>query len=198
MSSNNNDKNEIAGCSFSLYPMCNNFVDLILSALEDTDTSKVWLNTDEVSTIVRGRIPHVFDVARSAFLRIAESGEHVVFNATFSVGCPGDSEGHSYLAEDNIRANADIMEKVSQDVAAKFALYPMGGGDYMDVIYDQIEAMKNHGVDVEITHYETKLSGSAKNVFEGLENVFAETDRAGSSHTVMTVTMGANSPSQNS
>lgn len=195
MSAKNTNADQIAGCSFSIYPMCDQFVDLILSSLEKVDTSKVWMNTDEVSTIVRGRIPHIFDVSRAIYLQAAKTGEHVVFSGTFSVGCPGDTEGHTYMAEDDIRMNAEISDEIKQDVVAKFALYPMGGGDYMDVIYKQIEEMKEHGVEVSLTHYETKLAGPAQNVFKGLENAFAKTDEAGSSHTVMTATIAANSPS---
>jgi len=196
MAEEKNDSNKIAGCSFSIYPMCDQFVDLILSALEATDTSKVWIKTDEVSTIVRGRIPHIFDVIQAVFLQAAETGEHVVCSGTFSIGCPGDSEGHSFLAEDDIRMNKPVTDSLNPDVSAKFALYPMGGGNYMDLIYNQIEAMKEHGVEVSLTHYETKLFGPSRNIFEGFENVFRQTDSAGSSHTVMTVTISANSPSQ--
>ena len=195
MADKTNDENRIAGCSFSVYPMCDQFADLILDALKDVDTSKVWLHTDEVSTIVRGRIPHVFDVSSAVFMQAASSGEHVVFSGTFSLGCPGDTEGHIYMAEDDIRTNAEALNKIEQDVAAKFALYPMGGGNYMEVIYEQIEAMKEHGVEVAPTHYETKLAGPAQNILRGLEKAFRETDKAGSDHTVMTVTVSANSPS---
>ena len=189
------DTPKLAGCSFSIYPMCDQFVSLILTAIDETDTSKVWMRTDEVSTIVRGRTVHVFDVVSSVFLHTAKSGEHVVCSGTFSIGCPGDSDGHSFIAEDEARMNEPISEEYTPEVSAKFALYPMGGGDYMDVIYSQIEAMKTQGVDVELTHYETKLKGPAVNIFKGLENVFEATDNAGSEHTVMTVTISANSPS---
>lgn len=186
----------IAGCSFSLYPMCDQYADLILSAIDKTDRSKVWLKTDRVSTIVRGRIPHIFDVTQAAFLEIAKTGVHVVYRATFSIGCPGDTEGHSYMAEDNIPMNRDIAASVEQDVSAKFALYPMGGGNYMEPIYEQIEAMKTHGTEVSLTHYETMLDGPAQNVFRGLESVLQSMETAGSTHTVMTVTVSANSPSE--
>lgn len=188
-------KNQISGCSFSIYPMCDGFANLIMDALVQVDTSKVWKKTDEVSTIVRGRITHIFDVVQAVFLQVSKTGEHAVFSGTFSIGCPGDTEGHTYMAEDDIRMNADIAESTEQQVVAKFALYPMGGDDYMDVIYDQIESMKEHGVEVSLTHYETKLAGRAYNVFEGLEKVLTKTDEAGSSHTVLTATVSANSPS---
>lgn len=189
-------KPRIAGCSFSLYPMSDDYVDLILSALKNTDSSKVWIKTDKVSTIVRGRIPHIFDLTQAAFLQISKTGTHVVFSATFSVGCPGDTEGHVYMAEDDVPMNRKVIESVEQKVSAKFALYPMGGGNYMDPIYEQIEAMKNHDVEVNLTHYETMLEGTAQNIFGGLQSVMEAMEDAGSPHTVMTVTISANSPSQ--
>ncbi|MGF1669982.1 MAG: YkoF family thiamine/hydroxymethylpyrimidine-binding protein [Balneolaceae bacterium] len=195
MSEKNQGKDgRIAGCSISIYPMCDHFVDVILNALEKVNSSKVWMKTDEVSTIIRGRIPHIFDVAGAAFLQAAKTGEHVVLSGTFSVGCPGDTEGHVYMAEDDVKLNEKESKTIQQEVVTKFALYPMGGGDYMDLIYKQIEAMKKH-VKVELTHYETKLAGPAQHVLKGLENVFTETEKAGSEHTVMTVTISANSPS---
>jgi len=189
-------KPRIAGCSFSLYPMSDGYVDLILSALENTDSSKVWMKTDKVSTIVRGRIPHIFDVTQAAFIEISKTGTHIVFSATFSVGCPGDTEGHVYMAEDDVPMNRDVIDAVEQKVSAKFALYPMGGGNYMEPIYEQIELMKNHNVVVNLTHYETMLEGPVQNIFGGLQSVIEAMEEAGSSHTVMTVTVSANSPSQ--
>jgi uncharacterized protein YqgV (UPF0045/DUF77 family) len=195
MSATTNNTDQIAGCSFSVYPMCNGFANLIMNSLKQVDASKVWIQTDEVSTIVRGRMPHIFDVVEAVFLQAAQTGQHVVFSGTFSVGCPGDTEGHTYMAEDDIRMNTAITKSTEQEVVSKFALYPMGGGDYMDVIYEQIEAMKEHGVGVSLTHYETKLAGLAQKVFQGLEKVLTKTDKAGSPHTVLTATISANSPS---
>jgi uncharacterized protein YqgV (UPF0045/DUF77 family) len=195
MTDKKEDQPRIAGCSFSLYPMSDQFVDLILSALKKVDSSKVWMKTDRVSTIVRGRIPHIFDVTQAAFLEIAKTGTHVVYNATFSVGCPGDTEGHAYMEVDDDVLNRELIDSVDQDLSAKFALYPMGGGNYMDPIYEQIEAMKSHNVDVELTHYETMLDGPAQNIFNGLQSVLQAMEDAGSPHTVMTVTLSANSPS---
>ena len=197
MAEQSKDTPRIAGCSFSLYPMSDQFVDLILNALKRVDTSKVWMKTDRVSTIVRGRIPHIFDVTQAAFLEIAKTGVHVVYSATFSVGCPGDTEGHAYMDVDETPMNSEMIDAIEQNLSAKFALYPMGGGNYMDPIYEQIEAMKSHGVDVELTHYETMLDGPAQNLFRGLQGVLQAMEDAGSPHTVMTVTLSANSPSDN-
>jgi len=194
MSANTSDEKRIAGCSFSVYPMSDRFSNLILDALKATDSSKVWMKTDKVSTIARGRISHIFDVSQAVFLQVAKSGVHTVYSATFSVGCPGDTAGHSYMAEDETPMNLKENSSIKQEISAKFALYPMGGGNYMDLIYEQIEAMQEHGVEVTPTHYETMLEGSAQDVFKGLEQVIRATEEAGSSHTIMTVTISANSP----
>jgi uncharacterized protein YqgV (UPF0045/DUF77 family) len=196
MTNTKEEQPRIAGCSFSLYPMSDQFVDLILTAIKKVNSSKVWMKTDRVSTIVRGRIPLIFDTTQAAFLEICKTGNHVVYSATFSVGCPGDTEGHVYMAEDDKPMNRELIENIDQDVSAKFALYPMGGGNYMGPIYEQIEAMKEHGVEVNLTHYETMLEGPAQNVFKGLQSVLQAMEDAGSPHTVMTVTISANSPSE--
>ncbi|MDL4842194.1 YkoF family thiamine/hydroxymethylpyrimidine-binding protein [Aquibacillus rhizosphaerae] len=188
------ESNRIAGVSFSVHPMSDRFVEIITTAIEHVDTSKVWINTDDVTTLVRGRITHVFDVTKAIFLQAAKSGVHVVFNATYSVGCPGDTAGDVYMAEDDSTLNNQESTQIKQEVATKFALYPLGGGDYMNTIYSQIEAMKQY-VHVSGTHYATRLDGDANDVFNGLEKVFIELEEGGSTHTVMTITMSANSPS---
>ncbi|WP_102335328.1 YkoF family thiamine/hydroxymethylpyrimidine-binding protein [Salimicrobium jeotgali] len=185
---------KIAGCSFSVHPMSDDFKEKIKGVLEKIDTSKVWMNTDEVTTTVRGDIEHVFDVTRAVFLRVAETGVHTALNATYSVGCPGDAEGDQYTGHNEKPGNG--LWDVDQYTSAKFSLYPMGGGDYMDVIYKGIERMKESGIEVSEAHYATKLSGDTNAMFKGLEEVFRDTEESGSSHTVMTVAMSANSPSR--
>lgn len=188
---------KIAGASFTISPMSNDFVNIILGSLEKVDTSKVWMKTDDVTTTVRGKLVHVFDVTKAIFMVAAKTGEHVSFQATYSLGCPGDSEGDAYMTEDDDPANKSLTQDVRQYVASKFSLYPLGGGNYMDIIYDQIEEMKKF-VDVTHAHYSTRLDGDIKDIFTGLESVFRATVDGGSNHTVMTVSISANSPSHQS
>jgi uncharacterized protein YqgV (UPF0045/DUF77 family) len=184
----------IAGASFTIHPMCDQFIDIITAALNGVDTSKVYLETDDVTTTVRGKLVHVFDVTKAIFLHAATTGEHVAYQATYSLGCPGDSVGDVLMAADDITINTKTVDTLQQTVAAKFSLYPLGGGDYMDTIYEQINAMKQY-VDVSPAHYSTRLHGEAVAIFNGLEQVFQATVEGGSSHTVMTVSISANSPS---
>src|SRR5690625_4979360 len=96
---------EIAGASFTLSPMSDDFVEVIESTLSAVNTSKLWLETDDVSTIIRGKLIHVFDVTKAICLQAAKSGKHVSFQATYSLGCPGDTEADAYLASDDTPSN---------------------------------------------------------------------------------------------
>lgn len=87
--------------------MCDNFVEVILNSIEATDTSNVWMKTDDVTTTIRGKAVHVFDVSRAIFMHAAKTGEHIAFNATYSIGCPGDSEGNTMTTKDNVPDNSE-------------------------------------------------------------------------------------------
>ncbi|WP_416148751.1 YkoF family thiamine/hydroxymethylpyrimidine-binding protein [Salipaludibacillus sp. HK11] len=187
----------IVGCRFSIYPMTDNFVDVIKKALEEVDSSKVWQVTDDVSTCIRGRSEHVFDVVKAIFIHAAKTGVHVVFNGTFSIGCPGDSDGDTYMSEDDKRLNEakSVIEKVT--VATQFALYPMNNPDYMQVIADQVDVAKKHGTFTKGVHYASRLDGDANDVFNTLEEVFARASKTKDhSHVTMTAAISANSPSK--
>lgn len=187
---------EITGARFSIYPMSDRFVSIILSALKTVDTSKVWMESDDVSTCVRGRSEHVFDVVKAIFLEASKDGTHVVLNATFSNGCPGDSAGDVYLSENEMRLNEKNSLLIHQDVAVQFALYPMGISTYMDVIMDQVALAKNQGTFTKGVHYASRLDGNAHAVFKTLEDAFNGAHDSDSTHIVMTVAMSANSPSK--
>ncbi|GGA69480.1 MULTISPECIES: YkoF family thiamine/hydroxymethylpyrimidine-binding protein [Bacillaceae] len=189
-------RNDIVSASFSIHPMSDDFIDIILGALEEVDTSNVWSKTDDVSTSVRGTSAHVFDVTKALFMHAAKTGKHVAFQATYSCGCPGGSCEDANLEVGDIPVNNEKIKDTKQYVAAKFSLYPLGGGNYMDLIYQQIEAMKAF-VTVSSAPLATRLEGEAIQVFNGLEKVFNATVEGGSSHNVMTVSISANSPSHN-
>ncbi|HSO57676.1 MAG TPA: YkoF family thiamine/hydroxymethylpyrimidine-binding protein, partial [Paenisporosarcina sp.] len=72
----------IVGLRFSLHPMADNFIEIIKGALREADTSNVWMHTDDVSTVMRGKQIHVFDTVRAIVLYAAKTGTHVAFNGT--------------------------------------------------------------------------------------------------------------------
>lgn len=187
----------IVGCRFSIYPMTDNFIDVILKALNEVDTSKVWMKTDDITTCIRGRSEHVFDVAKAIFIHAAKTNVHVVFNGTFSIGCPGDSDGDSYMSEDDVRLNEEASSKEKVEVATQFALYPMNNPDYMQIIAEQVEEAKGHGTFTKGVHYASRLDGDANNVFKTLEQSFVNASKTHErSHVTMTAAISANSPSK--
>ncbi|WP_026688999.1 YkoF family thiamine/hydroxymethylpyrimidine-binding protein [Alteribacter aurantiacus] len=186
----------IVGCRFSIYPMADNFVDIIKGALEEVDTAKVWMQTDDVSTCVRGRSEHVFDVTKAIFTHAAKTGVHVVFNGTFSIGCPGDSDADTYMSEDDVRLNEEQARVEQVEVATQFALYPMNNPDYMQVIADQVAVADEHGTFTKGVHYASRLDGDVHNVFQSLEESFVNASKTHErSHVTMTAAVSANSPS---
>ncbi|UCZ52218.1 Ykof family thiamine-binding protein [Bacillus shivajii] len=187
----------IVGCRFSVYPMTDRFVDVIKGALTEVDTSKVWMKTDDVSTCIRGRSEHVFDVTKAIYVHAAKTGVHVVFNGTFSIGCPGDSDGDTYMSEDDVRLNEEASQQENIEVASQFALYPMNNENYMQVIADQIGIAKEHGTFTKGVHYASRLDGDANDVFKTLEEAFVNASKTDErSHVTMTTAISANSPSK--
>ena len=55
----------IAGCRFTLYPMSDKYIEIILGSLEKTNTSAVWSETDALSTVYRGKLPYVADAVQA-------------------------------------------------------------------------------------------------------------------------------------
>lgn len=182
----------IVGFRFTLNPMSSDFIKIIKGALNETDTSNVWKHTDDVSTVIRGKQNHVFNVAKALTLHAAKTGEHVALNGTFSIGCPGDTSGDVYLDKDDVLLNTDDTK---QYVSSQFALYPMNNPDYMSVIYKEVERAKEHGVWNDSMHYASGIHGDIHDVFAFFEESFTHARSEEHRHLVMTVSMSINSPS---
>ena len=184
----------IAGCQFTLFPMSDQFVDIVLSALDEVDTSNVWKDTDDVSTTVRGDLAHVFDVVKAIYLHAVKTGEHVAMSGTFSIGCPGDTPEHVKEVTTNELKNESTSKQISQKAGCKFALYPMGHENYMDLIVEQIDLSNSRGVEVSSSHYATRLDGEVNDIFRAMEEAFIQVNKR-ANHVTMTFTISANSPS---
>ena len=74
------------GARFSLYPMTDRFIPVILSAIEGLREGGLTVESDDVSTFVGGPRGQVFGVLRRAMARAAASGAHVVMTVLFSYG----------------------------------------------------------------------------------------------------------------
>ncbi len=193
------------GAHISLYPMTDRFVETILPAVraigrrDDLDVT-----TDDVSTLILGEAAAVFAAARDAFASTAAGGVHVVLNALFSRGCPGDSycaaQSPDRTADDPMSATApstapDPPTSADGDAieaAAQFALYPLGLDTYMDEIYRAIETTRTGGARSTSKNFCTRLDGTASAIFRTLYRSFVD---ATATHVVVHATVSANSPS---
>lgn len=181
--------------------MADDFVPVILGAVEGLEALGVEREVDDVSTCLLGEEPRLFEALRVAFGRAARTGRHVALQATFSSGCPGEPDGdvcvpRAYAGpsggEEGWSAEAYDLPAL---VSCQFALYPLGAGDYMDAIYAEIErARQRDDLRVVGRHFCTHLYGPGGAVFEVLRAAFAAA-RTRATHVVMTVALSANSPS---
>ncbi|WP_411843417.1 YkoF family thiamine/hydroxymethylpyrimidine-binding protein [Salinicoccus sp. HZC-1] len=187
-------KKRTAGAQFTLFPMCDRFVEIILGALDEVDTANVEMKTDDVNTEIRGSIEDIFDVMQAVFLHAAKTGEHVALSGTAAIGCPGDKSGMIQLESSGVALNQEKSTQIEQKAGAKFSLYPLGDTDYMKKIEAQIDFSSNPEIKVTPAQGATRLDGNANGIFKTLEKSFNNIAEA-VDHVSMAFTVSANSPS---
>ena len=64
------------GARFSLYPMSDKFIPIILGALEKTDTTGLYSNTDRISTVYGGSAENVVTAVENLFVSSYTEGVH--------------------------------------------------------------------------------------------------------------------------
>ncbi len=183
----------ISGCRFSLYPMCDQFIDLIVGSLEKTDTSYVWSESDALSTVYRGKLEYVADAVKALFINAYREGVHMALEGQFSKGCPGDSDGDSVLEKEGEAPNKAKVEDIHFPVHCKLALYPMGTGDYIDDIAKVWYMAEDRGLQPKTIHYATRIEGDVHEVMDYLTDVCALMEKS-VSHYILHFTMNCNSP----
>ena len=185
----------ISGCRFTLYPMCDNFIDIILGGLERVDTSAVWSETDALSTVYRGKLDYVMDAVSALFASAWTEGVHMAIEGQVSKGCPGDVSGDSKLTYEGEAPNHAIVEAATQPCLCKLALYPMGVGDYIDDIARVWRMAEDRGLNPQTIHYATRIEGSIRDVFAYLTDVCKLMEASESvHHYVLHFTINVNSP----
>ena len=185
----------ISGCRFTLYPMCDNFIDIILGGLECVDTLAVWSETDALSTVYRGKLDYVMDAVSALFASAWTECVHMAIEGQVSKGCPGDVSGDSKLTYEGEAPNHAIVEAATQPCLCKLALYPMGVGDYIDDIARVWRMAQDRGLNPQTIHYATRIEGSIHDVFAYLTDVCKLMEASESvHHYVLHFTINVNSP----
>lgn len=198
-----------SGAQVSLYSMSDDFVGVILKAIEALEPyrSCFRIETDDVSTLIVGPPEQLFPAMRELFVAAAGSGRHCVLSATISRGCPGEPDDPIRTPVVGSRLGLPLQERISQAreavaraahsgqaVAAQFSLYPLGVDHHMDEIYGCIEFLKTSKVFDRPKNFCTKLRGDAGPVFATLAEAFLRFGPP-DGHVALDLTVSANSPS---
>lgn len=187
---------DITGCRFSLYPMSDRFVEIILNSIQRLQLEHVWHQTDHLSSVFRGRPEHVIDCARAAFIYAAANHKnHLVGEFTFSRGCPGDCDADRYLSADPTPQNlAAIPLGDGMKTAAKISFYAFATDDYMMHIQKVVQLAETAGLHPQKAHYVTLIEGDASALFCYFAQLLAYAHQH-LNHYVLQVTLSVNSPS---
>ncbi|KAL2207764.1 YKOF-like protein [Sarocladium strictum] len=200
-----------SGAQISLYPMADDFVNIILGSLSALDPYRermARIETDDISTLIVGPPDDLFPAMRDLHVAASRNNIHCVLHATISRGCPGEPSNdmctpiagreHGTPIPARIEealANVANAPTTGQTVAAQFSLYPLGSGHHMDEIYGCIDFLKKSGCFGKAKNFCTTLRGDAGLVFATLGEAFL---RFGSpaGHLAIDLTISANSPSK--
>lgn len=197
-----------SGAQISLYPMTDDFIGVIMSALGALGPyrERLRIETDDISTLLVGPPEVLFPAMRDLFVAATRSGKHCVLSAAISRGCPGEPDEaicHSARLEGPREAvgkrQAAALAAVRSapatgtETVAQFSLYVMGANDHMDEIYGCIDFLKQSGVFERSKHFCTKLHGDAGAIFATLEQAFCRFGPV-EGHVTIDLTVSANSP----
>jgi uncharacterized protein YqgV (UPF0045/DUF77 family) len=199
-----------SGAQVSLYPMSDDFVGIILGAIEALAPwrDRLRIETDPLSTLMVGEPAVLFPAMRDLFCAAAVTGVHTTMHATVSRGCPGEPDDplctplsgppRGTSLADRIVASREAVAaapRLGQPVAAQLSFYPLGVGHHMDEIYGCIAFLRESGTFDRSKNFCTALRGDAGALFETIGQAFTGFG-AEAGHVALDVTVSANSPSE--
>ncbi len=198
------------GCQFSLYPMTDRFVEVILGAIDRLQNlgDRLRVESDDLSTLLVGAPEVLFPALQECFVQAAGRSSHLVMNVSLSRGCPGEPDDplcHSAALGGSVeptaagRVSAALgrlgpVAPTGIPAAAQIALYPLGRPDYMAAIGDCIAFIKKSGLHSRAKHFCTRMDGDAAEVFQAIETSFL-CFGGHDDHVVLTAVISKGSPS---
>ncbi len=181
---------DITGCRFYVCPMSDHFVPMIMGAINKVNTENIWSTTDQTSTVYRGQKEHVVDCLKACLVHIYDPSVHIVLEATFSKGCPGDSNDSDPLPTNDSLLNNTLKQF---PVLCKFSFYPLGTANYMDQIAHIVHLAIERKLYTGSAFYVSFLEGDVNDIFSYVSEVLAYAEQ-NSSHYVFEMTLSLNSP----
>lgn len=190
------------GARFTVSVMDSDFVRIILAALSSADATDLTVQTDPVSTLVRGNEQRVLEYISAVITAAAEGGHHVSASLLLSRGCPGEvtcTTSPGLLAE---AAPIPVLEASGVYASAHWSLYPLDdtgrpgeAPDHLRDVYAAIDYAKERGTYVRGEHYATLLEGDVTDVLATVAGGWTLVGRS-VQHVVSHVTISIASPTE--
>ncbi len=196
------------GARVTISVMTDNYVEVILNALDAVDPGGLSVATGDVSTWVGGHEHDVLAYLTAVTREIAATGHHASVNIHLSRGCPGEVACALPGGAGPRVVTAPQGEVTGLWAAAEWALYPLGTTtstatddagrtvepEHMTAIYAAIESTRAAGLYRGSEHYVTRLEGDLGLI---LGHVTAAWVAVGASvqHVTSHLTLSLNSPS---
>lgn len=184
------------GARVTLSVMTDDYVRVITQAIADTPTHGLEVDTDRVSTFVRGPEHRIAEYLRDLIGAAASDGHHVVATVMISRGCPGEVCGT--VAPPAVPTPR--LEPAGVPVQAQWSLYPLfdpdGGarpGDHLAPVWAAIERAREAGTYLRSEHFATTLQGDVADVLVTMVDTWLAAAQA-TQHVVTHATIVANSP----
>jgi hypothetical protein len=161
------------GTRFSLYPMADGFIDIILGALERTDTSAVYSATDAISTVYRGPLDSVIDALRGLFINAYADGVHMAVEGEIYDDIPA-----SITVPEHIMGEPNMLVEKSFQVKCRLKLSPDGsnrekGLDFIRNIFDSYDVLFGE-LSISDIAYAVKFEGDVVQMFAFLKMLCEE------------------------
>lgn len=156
------------GARVTLAVMADDFAGRITAALTDTDATGLRLETDQVSTFVRGDEQRICDYLTRLIAAAARGGGHLSAGVLLSRGCPGEV---CRVVDALPAATAPELAPTGVTAVAQWALYPLADSgshglpaDHMRDITAVIEQAKERGTFLRGDHFVTTLAGDVADI----------------------------------
>ena len=161
------------GARVTLAVMSENYVDIILDAIQSTDSTGLTVDTGVVSTFVGGAEADILRYLTDLIGAAARSGHHVTATVHFSRGCPGEVVCALPGGAGPLSSDIPTVTPVGIAAVGEWALYPLDDGgrpgaepDHMRDIYAAIDFAKANGSFVASEHFVTRLQGDLATVLQ--------------------------------
>jgi hypothetical protein len=189
------------GARITLAAMSDDYVSIVLGALEAADSSGLETQTGAVSTFVSGAESDLVRYLVQLVGAAGRSGAHVSATIHFSRGCPGEVVCELPGGAGPLAAEIPDVAATGVTAVAEWALYPLEDGvragaqpDHMRDIYAAIDFARELGTFEASEHFVTRLSGDVADVIRTVAAGWILVGRT-VQHVTSHVTLSINSPS---